>query len=90
MIPEPKRFNALCDQKFFADFVTVNSFRQAVLKSIKFNGQLRIGAIEIQNMSSNGMLPAKFETGEASSAQRPPELLFLIGLITTKLAGDWF
>ena len=67
MIPEPKRLNALFGQKLFAGFVTLDSFRQAVLKSIQFNGQLRIGAIEIQNMFANGMLPSEFETSEAST-----------------------
>jgi hypothetical protein len=90
MIPEPKRLNALFGQKLFADFVTLDSFRQAVLKSIQFDSQFCIGAREIQNMFANGMLPAKFETGEASSMQCPPEFLFFVGLITAKLAGDWF
>ena len=90
MIPEPKRFNVLLRQKSFANFITVNSSGQTVLKTIQFNGQFCIGAIEIQNMSANGVLPSEFETGEASPAQCPPELLFFVGLIAAKLAGDWF
>ena len=90
MIPEPKRLNALFGQKLFADFVTLDSFRQAVLKSIKFDSQFCIGAIEIQNVSANRVLPSEFETSEASSAQCPPEFLFFISLIAAELAGDWF
>ena len=61
-----------------------------MLKAVKFDRQFRIGAIEIQNVSTNHMLSPEFETGKASSAQCPPEFFFLVGLITTKPAGDWF
>ena len=61
-----------------------------MLKAIQFDRQFCIGAIEIQNVPAHRVLPAEFETGKAPSAQRAPEFLFLIGLITTKLAGDWF
>ncbi len=67
MIPEPQRFNILLSQKFFTHFIPVNSFGQTVLKAIQFNSQLRIGAIEIQNVSANRVLPSEFETSEASS-----------------------
>jgi hypothetical protein len=90
MIPEPECFNILLRQKSFTNFIMVNSLGQTVLKAVKFNGQLRIGAKEIQNMSANGVLPAKFETGELSSAQRAPEFFFVFGLMTAKLTGDLF
>jgi hypothetical protein len=90
MIPKPKRFNLLLLQKFFTDFITVNALRQAMLKAVEFDRQLRIGTIEIQNVPTRRVLPSKFETGKASSAQRLPEFLFLVGLIAAKLAGDWF
>jgi hypothetical protein len=90
MIPKPQRDNVLLFQKSFTQFIMLHSFRQTVLKAIQFDSQLCIGAIKIQNVAINDVLPAEFETGETSPAQRPPEFLFLVGLIATKLAGDWF
>jgi hypothetical protein len=90
MIPEPKCFNILLRQKSFTNFIMVNSFGQTMLKAVKFNGQLRIGAVEIQNMSANGMLPAKFETGELSSSQCAPQFFLVFGLMTAKLTGKLF
>ena len=68
----------------------MNSFRQTVLKAIQFDSQLRIGAIEIQNMPANRVLSAKFETGELSSGQCPPQFFFFLSLITTKITSDLF
>jgi hypothetical protein len=68
MIPEAKRFNVLFRQEFSTRLVAVNPFRQTMLKAIQLNRQFRIGTIKIQNVSADGVLPAEFETGEASSA----------------------
>jgi len=64
----------------------MDSFGQTVLKAVKLHRQFRIGTIEIQNVSANRVLPSKFETGELSSAQRPPEFFFLVGLVAAKFA----
>ena len=77
MIPEPKRFYALLHQKFFPRFISLDSFRQTMLKAVEFDIELRLGAIEIQNVPAHCVLPAKFETGELSSPQCPPKLFFL-------------
>ena len=90
MIPEPKGFNALLRQKFFPRFIPLNSFRQTMLKAVGFDIQLRVSAVKIQDMSANGVLPAKFEAGELSSSQCPPKLFFFIGLVAAQLAGDLF
>ena len=87
MIPEPKRFHALLRQKLLTDLVAANPFRQAMLKSIQFNGQLRIGAVKIQNVPTNRVLPTEFEAGEASSAQCAPKFFLFVGLVATKFAG---
>jgi hypothetical protein len=69
MVPEPERFDALFRQIFFAPYVALNSFRQTVLKTVKFDIELRVGAVKIEDMSAHCMLPTKFETGESSSSQ---------------------
>ena len=67
MIPEAKRLNALPGQNFFPDIVTLNSFRQSVLKSVEFNVQFCIITIEIQDVCANRVLSAEFETGKTAS-----------------------
>src|SRR6266516_3761105 len=64
MIPEPKCFDALFHQKFFARSITFHSIRQAMLKTVEFDVQFGVGAVKIQNAIANGVLPTKFETSE--------------------------
>ena len=90
MIPEPQRFNILLRDKSFTNFITMNPFGQTVLKAVKLDSQLSIGAIEIQNVSTNRVLLTEFKTSEAPSAQRPPEFFFLLGLSATKLSYNVF
>jgi hypothetical protein len=90
MIPESQRLNALLRQKFFPRFVALDSLRRTVLRTVQFDGEFRVRAIEIQNVIADRVLAAEFETGETSPAQRPPEFFFFIGLIATKFAGDLF
>ena len=88
MVPEPERFDAAFCQILFARFVALNSFRQTVLKTVKFDVQLRISAIKIQDMSADHVLPPKFETGESPSAQGLPKFSFLVGLSAAKIASN--
>ena len=90
MVPEPEGFDALLRQKFFAGFVPLNSSRQAVLKAVQFDIQLRVCAVKIQDMSAKCVLPAKFEAGELASSQCLPKFFFLVCLRATKIAGDLF
>src|ERR1700679_2310431 len=61
-----------------------------MLRTVEFNAQPGVGAIEIQNVITHGMFPAEFEAGETMAAQCPPELLLLICLIAAKHAGGLF
>ena len=88
MIPKSQSFDVMPRQKLFSRLVKVNAFRQTVLKAVKFNRQFCIGAIEIQNVSANRVLPAKFETRETASAQCAPKLFFFVSLTAAKPAGD--
>ena len=77
-------------QTFFPRFIPLNSFHQTVLKTVEFNIQLRVGTIKIQDMSANGMLPAKFEAGKLPFSQDLPKFCFLVGLSAAKFAGNLF
>ena len=88
MIPEPKGFNALLGQKFFPRFIPLNSAWQTVLKTVEFDIQLRGGAIKIQDISTNCVLSAKFETGELAFTQCLPKFFFFGCLLAAKFAGD--
>jgi hypothetical protein len=90
MIPESKGFNALLRQKFFPRFISLNSFRQTVLKTVEFDRQFRVSTIKIQDLSANGVLPSKLETGELSSSQCPPKFFFAVSLFAAKFTGDLF
>jgi hypothetical protein len=90
MIPESNRFDALLREIFLAGFVTLDVFRQAVLKTVELYSQFCICAIKIQNVIANGMLSSELETGKSAPPERPPKLLLLIRLIVAKLTGDLF
>ncbi len=87
VIPKSQFLNVLFLQKNAARLVVLHLLRQAVLKTVKLHVQPRRRAIEIQNINSRRMLPAKFESGEAVASQRAPQFLFFVSLVTTKLAG---
>jgi len=72
MIPETHCFNAVFGQEFFPLSIALDSFRQTMLRTVEFNAQPGVGAIEIQNVITNGMFPAEFEAGETMAAQWPP------------------
>ena len=88
MIPEAKSFDALLRQKFLTRFIALNSAGQTVLKTVELDIQLRGGAVKIQNVAANRVLPAKFEAGELASSQCPPKFLFPGSLLAAKFAGD--
>ena len=86
-IPETQRLDVLLRQKFFADGIALQPFRQAVLRTVQLHVQPRHRTIEIQKVITRRMLPAKFETGKLMTAQRPPQIPLIIRLIMTKPAG---
>ena len=87
MIPKAKFPNVLILEERASFLVLLYLLRQAVLETVKLDGQTGRRAIEIQKVNSGRMLAAKFEPGETMASQRAPELLFFIGLVATKLAG---
>jgi len=78
----------LLGQKFFPRFIPLNSVRQTVLKTVELDIQLRIGAVKIQNVATNCVLPSKFEAGELASSQCLPKFFFPGCLLAAKFAGD--
>ena len=87
-IPETQRFDVLLRQKFFAHGIALQPLRQTVLGTVQFHRQPRRRTIEIQNVITHRMLPAKFETRKPLAAQRPPQIPFRVRLVTAKLAGS--
>ena len=59
-----------------------------MLKSIQFDREFCISAIEIENVSGNRMLSAKFEASKSTAAERPPQFFFVLGLITAEIACE--
>jgi hypothetical protein len=72
MIPESQFFNVLAVEELPSRFVLLHLLRQAVVKSVHFNGEPRHRTVEIQDVTSQGMLPTKLESGKSAGAQGPP------------------
>ena len=90
MVPKTQRFDALLCKIFLPFRITLNPLGQTMLKPVQFHSDLCIGTIEIQNVISHRILAAKLETRKTPPTQRPPKLLFFVGLVTTKFTGDLF
>ena len=78
----------MISQELVARFVLLNSFGEAMLKAIEFDGKLCGGAVKIQYVIAGHVLAAEFEASELSSSQCPPKLLFFFCLIAAQVAGD--
>ena len=61
--------------------------RQPMLEPIQLNGQLCSRTIEIENVLSQRMLPAKFESRKTPGPQGAPQFLFFICLFVAEAAG---
>jgi hypothetical protein len=68
MIPKPKHFDALMGKKFISSFIACALVWKPVATSVKFHGQFRDCAIEIQKISPARVLAAKFEFVEPTVA----------------------
>ena len=60
-----------------------------VARAIDFQREFRFGAVEIQRVRSDWMLPAKFVTGKPSITQQTPERFFSGGLPFAELANSF-
>ncbi len=61
--------------------------RQSVLEAVQFNGYLCCGTVEVENMLSQRVLPAKFEPRKTTGPQGAPQFLFLVRLFLTEAAS---
>lgn len=68
MIPKAQRLDVLLRQKILPRPVAEEPFWQTVLKAIKLDVQLCISAVKIQDVISDRVLAAEFETGETPTA----------------------
>ena len=74
-IPEAQFFDPLFGKKLLALQVALALLGQSVLEPVEFQRKTGRRAEEIQEVEADGMLTAEFETGEASGAQSPPQIL---------------
>jgi hypothetical protein len=70
-IPKAQCRYALFRQKCLPLGVALHSFGMSVLRAVQFHGQLCVRAIEIQDVISDRVLPAEFETCRATPARAP-------------------
>jgi len=72
LVPKAQFLNAIRRQNFFAFLITLVLFRQAMLKSVQFNGQSCGRTIEIEKIISHRLLPAEFEFRKTPGPQGTP------------------
>jgi len=87
MIPKSQFFDALRFEKLVPLFITLMLLGHSVLKAVEFDRELCGWTIEIENVSPSRILATEFESRKTSRAQRMPEFLFLLRLLTTESAG---
>jgi len=61
--------------------------RQSMLESIQFNRKLCGRTIEVENVISQQMLAAEFESSKTPRPQGTPQFLFLVRLLMTEATG---
>ena len=86
-IPKPQFPDAERLQKSRPLGVVCLLHRVPVLEPIKFNGQPRFFAEEIEEVRSGGMLTAEFVGAEPATAQPAPQQLFRPSALLAKGAG---
>jgi hypothetical protein len=87
IIGEPQCFNALGSKKGIPCLITAFSLGAVVLAAIQSDGQLQIGAVEIEHVGLHEMLTAKFASVHTPATQAGPYQRFGIGGILPELAG---
>jgi hypothetical protein len=86
-IPNPLHKNTLRAQELVTFAVLVLLVRKAVAKPIGFQHELRFGAVEIQIVLPQRMLPPELIAGKAAVSQQPPQRLLRPGSFPAKLTG---
>jgi len=84
MIPIPQLLDSLRGEKLFSRLVSDPLLRKAVLESIQFNREACNGAVAIEEISSQRMLAAEFESSEPPGMQRSPKRLFFLRLVASQ------
>ena len=85
MVPKPQTLYPEFFQNLFPHYISLQPFRQSMLKTVQFNRQLRVETVKIQDLAIDDVLAAKFKSGETPASQLFPELFFFDGLVTAKL-----
>src|SRR5438552_6397329 len=88
MIPKAQHFNPLFRKKSVSLFVLGALVWKTVSAAIKFDRQLRDGAIEIQEVDAAVILAAEFKFGEAAVAEQTPQAFLGVGGLLAELPGE--
>ena len=72
-VPESQHSNTLLVQPRIAGRICLLMFWVAVLRAIKLDVELRLGAVEIEDVRPHRLLPAKLVVRKAMTAQPGPE-----------------
>jgi hypothetical protein len=86
-VPDPLNFYAVGAQKIIAFRIVLLAVRMTVHETISFQDELRFGAIEIQSVNSEGMLPSEFVTGETTITEYSPKLFLGPGCFLSQSSG---
>jgi len=74
--------------KNFRAFFVIQTFLFVVMSSaIKFNSKASIRAVEVEDISTNRILPTELEAAETTSSQDIPKQFFCVCLFLAKLSG---
>src|SRR5207244_6627316 len=87
MIPETEHFDALFREKTVSLFILGALVGKAVPTAIKFHGQLRARAAEVEEVDAAGVLAAELEFIETMVTQQTPQALLGVGGFRAELAG---
>ena len=76
--------------KYFCPFFVIKTLLFVCMAStIKLNSKSGIMTVEVENISTNRVLPSKFKTAETATPQEIPDQVFGICLLLAKLSGKY-
>jgi hypothetical protein len=86
-IPETLRDNSPRQKIALLDLVSFLLFWKSMLTPVQFQRDLRLGAIEIEHVTSDGVFSAELVASKATVAQQTPEFALRLGHRLAKAAS---
>ena len=85
VIPKPEKLNFLTNKKFFTLLIVYLAGSIAMSATIQLNRQFYLGAVEIEDIRINRMLPPEFVAREIAVSQVAPEKTFPLGRMPAQI-----